>query len=79
MDSFTILYFSFCVLVYHFLVWLNTHIINFLRHSFRETVDETGLSFRYPLQMSSQIERGQNVYRSVGCYACHTQQITMMM
>tara|TARA_Y100001978_G_C23696383_1_gene437813 strand:+ start:1212 stop:2447 length:1236 start_codon:yes stop_codon:yes gene_type:complete len=77
MDSFfTILYCSslvFCISFFGMIKYSHDQLSSL---QFSETVDETGLSFRYPLQMSSQVERGQNVYRSVGCYACHTQQIT---
>ena len=42
---------------------------------FAETINEDGTEFRYPLQMSSDVLRGEKAYRSVGCYACHTQQV----
>ena len=42
---------------------------------FAETVNEEGTGFRYPLQMTSDVLRGEKAYRSVGCYACHTQQV----
>ena len=43
---------------------------------FAETINEDGTEFRYPLQMSSDVLKGERAYRSVGCYACHTQQVT---
>ena len=43
---------------------------------FAETINEDGTEFRYPLQMTSDVLRGEKAYRSVGCYACHTQQVT---
>lgn len=36
---------------------------------------ETQFGGRYPVQMPGQANRGQEVYRANGCYACHTQQV----
>ncbi|MEE2615630.1 MAG: cbb3-type cytochrome c oxidase subunit II [Verrucomicrobiota bacterium] len=43
---------------------------------YADTVDEAGTEFRYPVPLLGKAPYGENVYRSNGCAACHTQQVS---